>query len=191
MLGCCEQSSQSRTPAPAALERAACVRGLRQARLHGRGGGWVRPLWPECERGHAASEVWVSETKALVAVGGTESADLGLRTGRGPWPGVSAEALMSEELIPVAAPALAARLNRPADLARARLLHDEDPRAGWPEWLQAAGLGRPAWAERGPRLADGTLLLEAARAGQGVALARRRLAAAHLGNRSLVQPFGP
>jgi LysR family glycine cleavage system transcriptional activator len=69
------------------------------------------------------------------------------------------------------------------------LLHDEDPRLSWQAWLEAAGLGRPTWGHRGPRLADGALLLQAARAGQGVALSRRRLAASLLRTGALVQPF--
>src|SRR5262249_61835300 len=98
-------------------------------------------------------------TRAAVDVGEARGADVALRTGRGPWPGVRAEALMSDHLIPVCAPPLAPRLRVPADLARATLLHDEDPRAAWPIWLDPAGLGRPAWGERGPRISGRSLLL--------------------------------
>jgi LysR family glycine cleavage system transcriptional activator len=152
---------------------------------------WLLPRLSRFRELHPSIEVWVSQTKALVKVGAPGRCDLALRTGRGPWPGVRAEPLMSEELVPLCAPALASGLRRPADLAQATLLHDGDPRAAWPDWLAAAKLGRPAWGERGPRLAGSNLLLHAATLGHGVALVGRRLAAGHQQNGRLVQPFGP
>jgi LysR family transcriptional regulator, glycine cleavage system transcriptional activator len=152
---------------------------------------WLLPRLAAFRALHPGIEVWVSETKSLVEIGAGRGADVALRSGRGPWPRVRAEPLMTDHLIPVCAPALAGRLRKPADLARVTLLHDEDPRAAWPDWLVAADLGRPAWGERGPRLPDSAVLLQAAIDGQGVALARRRLAAAALQNGRLVQPFGP
>ncbi len=152
---------------------------------------WLVPRLPAFRARHPGIEVWVSETRTLVEVGPEGEADVALRLGRGAWPGVRAEALMSDDLIPVCAPALAARLRRPADLSRVTLLHDEDPRPTWSDWLEAAGLGRPAWGERGPRLGLDAWLLQAAVGGQGVALAPRRLAAWFLNDGALVQPFGP
>lgn len=151
---------------------------------------WLLPRLGAFRANHPRIEVWVSETKAPVEVG-KGGVDLALRTGSGPWPGVRAEPLMSDHLIPVCAPGCGRRLKQPADLARATLLHDEDPRTAWRDWLEAAGLGHPAWGERGPRLADGALVLQAASEGQGVALARQRLAARHLRSGRLVRPFGP
>lgn len=151
---------------------------------------WLLPRLGQFRALHPGVEVWVSESKAPAEVG-AGGVDLALRTGRGHWPGVRAEPLLTDQLVPACAPALARRLRRPADLARATLLHDEDPGAAWPDWLEAAGLGRPAWGNRGPRVADGALLLQAAAGGQGVALARKRLASIHFRGGALVQPFGP
>jgi DNA-binding transcriptional LysR family regulator len=152
---------------------------------------WLLPRLAEFRTLHPGVDVWLTQTKALVKVGAPGGCDLALRTGPGPWPGVRAEPLMSEELVPLCTPALARELRRPADLARATLLHDEDPRAQWRGWLKAAKLGRPAWGERGPRMAGSNLLLHAASAGQGVALVGRRLSAEHRESGRLVQPFGP
>jgi LysR family glycine cleavage system transcriptional activator len=151
---------------------------------------WLLPRLARFRALHPRVEVWVSESKAPSEVG-PGGVDVALRTGRGPWPGVRAEALFNDHLVPVCAPALAQRLREPADLARVTLLHDEDPATSWSDWLEAAGLGRPAWRTRGPRLADGALLLQAATEGHGVALARRRLALAHLQSGRLVQPLAP
>jgi len=152
---------------------------------------WLLPRLARFRALHPSIDVWVSQTKTLVKVGAAGRFDVALRTGRGPWPGVRAEPLMTDHLVPLCAPALAKRLRRPADLARVTLLHDGDPRAAWHDWLAAAGLGQPAWAKRGPRLTGSNLLLHAASAGQGVVLVGRRLACEHLESGRLVQPFGP
>jgi len=151
---------------------------------------WLLPRLPAFRAQQPGIEVWVSESKAPAEVG-KGGVDLALRMGRGPWPGVRAEALFSDHLVPLCAPALAGRLRSPRDLSRHTLLHDEDPRAGWSVWLEAAGLGNPAWSARGPRLPDSALLLQVAADGQGVALARRKLAAGWVESGRLVQPFGP
>jgi LysR family transcriptional regulator of beta-lactamase len=96
---------------------------------------------------------------------------------------------MNDALAPVCAASAAALLGAPADLAAAVLLHDEDQAAAWWRWTEAAGLGRPAWAARGPRLGAVALLIQAAAAGEGVALVPERLAARHLADGRLVAPF--
>jgi DNA-binding transcriptional LysR family regulator len=150
---------------------------------------WLVPRLAAFRAANPGVEVWVSDSRELVPLGRPGGPELALRLGRGPWAGVRAEPLMTDEAVVVAAPSVAARLRAPEDLARVTLLHDEDPRLSWQLWLEAAGLGRPAWGHRGPRLADGALVLQAARAGQGAALTRRRLASALLRTGALVQPF--
>lgn len=97
--------------------------------------------------------------------------------------------LLADRVLPVAAPALIARLpplRRPADLAHAPLLRT--PLEPWTPWLRAAGL---AWPEpsSGPRLVDLGLTLEAAVSGQGVALARPSLARHWLATGTLLPLF--
>jgi LysR family transcriptional regulator, glycine cleavage system transcriptional activator len=150
---------------------------------------WLLPRLAGFRARHPEVEVWVSETKAAVHLGADGEADLALRMGAGPWPGVRCEPLMSDSLIVVCAPSVAARLTSPSDLAKRTLLHDEDPQARWPEWLASVGLGQPSWGSRGPRIADGALLLQAAAQGQGVALTRARLAAEWIADGRLVRPL--
>jgi LysR family transcriptional regulator, glycine cleavage system transcriptional activator len=149
---------------------------------------WLLPRLVRFRARYPGIDVWVLESKAPVAVG-SRGVDLALRIGSGPWPGVRSEPLFSDHLVPVCAPSLAARLHEPRDLSRVPLLHDEDPRASWSAWLKAAGLQGASWGTRGTRLTDSALLLQGAAAGQGVALARRRLAAGFLESGKLVQPF--
>jgi LysR family transcriptional regulator, glycine cleavage system transcriptional activator len=97
--------------------------------------------------------------------------------------------LLDEPVLPVLAPTLRATLGglaAPSDLARAPLLRS--PLEPWTPWFRAAGLPWPEPAT-GQRLSDLGLLLEAAVAGQGVALARPTLAQGWLRNGALVAPW--
>lgn len=97
--------------------------------------------------------------------------------------------LLHERVLPLAAPALCAALGErpePAAVARVPLLRS--PLDPWTPWFRAAGLPWPE-PEAGPRLADLGLVLEAALAGQGVALARPSLARAALASGALRAPW--
>lgn len=98
--------------------------------------------------------------------------------------------LLQDRLLPMAAPALLARLpplRVPTDLRHAPLLRT--PIEPWTPWFRAAGLDWPE-PTAGPRLVDLGLTLEAAVAGQGVALARPSLARHWLAGGSLKPLFG-
>ncbi|MBI5721235.1 MAG: LysR family transcriptional regulator [Burkholderiales bacterium] len=100
-------------------------------------------------------------------------ADLSVRLAE---PQAGGRLLMRDRLVPMAAPALLARLpplRRPDDLRHAALLRT--PLDPWTPWFRAAGLDWPEPAS-GPKFVDLGLTLEAAVAGQGVALARPALA---------------
>jgi LysR family glycine cleavage system transcriptional activator len=152
---------------------------------------WLLPRLPALEHAHPRIElsVLVNQHAEDLRAGGI---DLAVRMGAGPWPGLHCEALMDDALYPVMSPELwkkSGRPSRPQALSSLRLLHDRDPHAGWDLWRQRFG---PASLnlQRGPRFASSDLLLRAATQGQGVALARHRLAADELAAGVLVRPFG-
>ena len=121
--------------------------------------------------------------------------DVGVRYGRGLWPGLAAEKLMDEEVYPVCAPALlaTATLQAPGDLRGQVLIHDQSVDtstgfASWQAWLRHAGV-QGALTDRGLRINNSAAVLQAAIDGQGVALARSVMAHDDLAAGRLVRLF--
>lgn len=113
-------------------------------------------------------------------------ADLAIRFGSGRWPGATSTLLFEESLFPVAAPPIARRLagRPPAALLEEIALHDSGA-SDWSAWRRAAGLRRDF--RRGRRFVDHDMVLQAARLGLGVALARMPLSEGDLAGGGLVR----
>ena len=97
--------------------------------------------------------------------------------------------LARDALMPVCAPAMAARLRQPSDLASETLLYDESWQGDWHTWAKATGhrLGEGQRA----RYSLYTLALADALAGFGVLLGHRVLVQDALDAGKLVAPFDP
>jgi LysR family glycine cleavage system transcriptional activator len=123
-------------------------------------------------------------------------AELAIRYGTGNYPGHQVDRIFSPDYVPVCRPDLAGAghpLRLPADLAGQVLIHDETIDDGrhdslWAEWWRLAGAPGPV-PERAIRFSNAVLAIEAALAGQGVALALRPLVAADLAAGRLLAPF--
>jgi len=154
---------------------------------------WLVPRLERFNEKHPEVEVWVLADMALTDFA-IADIDLAIRYGPGGYADVHAERLLAESVTAVCAPSLiAAGLTRPADLERVGLLHDEsadkDPSCPtWPMWLAARNLDHID-GRRGLRLNQSSLVIEAAVAGKGVALAKRQLAAADIAAGRLTVPF--
>ncbi|MBX9797766.1 LysR substrate-binding domain-containing protein [Sphingomonas sp.] len=148
---------------------------------------WLVPRLPAFRAAHPGIDLQL-DARLELAAPGQRGIDAGLRYGGGAWPGLVATRLAGERLFPVWAPAYAERLGlaTPADLARATLLRHL--RQHWQPWFAAAGVAL-AEPRNGPMYEDAGLLLEAAAAGEGVALARGLLVARDLAAGRLVAPF--
>ncbi len=104
-----------------------------------------------------------------------ENVSLGIRRGRGNWPGYQSATIAREELLAVARPAYLAAQGVPRsleDLDHHQFVHLEEPfrpRPQWRDWFQAFKLD---YVDRGEglRLNDYALVIQAAMAGEGIAL---------------------
>jgi len=113
-----------------------------------------------------------------------EDIDVAIRYGEGPWPGLSCTRLGDEFLLPVCAPSLAG-LRSVDDIAAANLLHIND-RQPWSDWFAAQGEAREVG--NGIVFNQESAAVDAAIAGQGIALARASLVAHALQQRLLIAP---
>ncbi len=156
---------------------------------------WLLPRLSRFREQHPDIDILVSAADALVDFR-RDDMDLAIRYGRGVYPGLECLPLMPDEIFPVCSPGLLADgppLQRAEDLAHHTLLHDQTTEGeiqNWRTWFDLIGL-TGVDPGRGPGFSDSNLLLEAAAAGQGVALGRRSLALADLASGRLVIPFGP
>ncbi|WP_206956355.1 LysR substrate-binding domain-containing protein [Trinickia acidisoli] len=126
----------------------------------------------------------VTYRNADVAAG---EADVAVRCSRGYSPGLDSQRLFPETLYPVAAPAIAAQLSarKSAQLLDWPLLHDSDL-TGWRTWFAAQGIAlKPRPQDR--RFEDYNVVLSAAQAGLGIALAREPFSNRWLARSGLVR----
>lgn len=156
---------------------------------------WLVPRLDQFQEAHPEIDVWVSADMDVVDFA-VEDVDLAIRYGGGRYSGLVVEHLMAEKIVPVCAPQLLIGdnpLKSPADLIHYTLLHDSSPDKDescptWPMWLKAAGVCHRQ-GDRGLKFNQSSLVIEAAVAGKGVALAKAALALADLEAGRLVIPF--
>lgn len=157
-------------------------------------GKWLAPRLYRFQEAFPGIEVWISadSERADLATGET---DLGIRYGPGGDVSLDETLLLSEEVLPVCSPDLLGqtRIERPADLAEQTLLHDASPEsdvdgADWSSWLRAKRV-RGVSVRGGVRFNQSALVIDAAVAGRGVALAKRTLAQNDLASGRLVSLF--
>jgi LysR family glycine cleavage system transcriptional activator len=154
---------------------------------------WLTPRLPGFVAAHPDIELTVRAEVRNVDFA-RDPVDVGLRYGKGFYPGLHCRLVLTEEVFPVCAPSLIhgrKPLRRLEDLRHHTLLHErasDEPSLDWSTWLREAGIGGME-AVRGPGFTDGTMLVEAAVRGMGVALGRSALVADELLAGRLVRPI--
>jgi len=146
--------------------------------------GLFQKQWPQYAlRLHASDD-------AVDLSGG--AADIAVRYGAGPFPGLVSEILCQDRFGVVCSPALG--LRDAADLVTATLIHSEwrrrDMQPDWRRWqvlAQVPGLN----VDAGLHITDESHAIQAAVAGQGVVITSLFLVEDELSRGVLVHPFGP
>jgi len=160
------------------------------------GAKWLMPRLGALQAALPRQEILLDASVRLVDLH-AEDIDCAIRYGLGAYPGLIADRLLPEAVIPVCSPQFAESYALNAaigSLDGVPLLHDDGPERdpgcpGWREWLAAAGFSTGA-AQGGMRLNQSSLVLDAAVAGHGLALGKARLAEAELASGRLVSPLG-
>jgi LysR family glycine cleavage system transcriptional activator len=142
---------------------------------------WLVPRLGRFLAAHPEVDVRISPSAELVDLNASEL-DVGIRYGKGSYPGLRVERLCGDAWIAVCSPKLKGRhrLKSAADLSEFRLLHDDN--FGWKAWLLARNV-KNVDAERGPVMTDSSMVVEAA------LQVRLSLAADELDAGRLVTPF--
>lgn len=114
--------------------------------------------------------------------------DLEVRYGTGKWPGVKAELLVRESLMPLCSPRLAATISTPEDLLTHTLIDTVSRDVGWRDWAARAGSPDLRTAQR-MTIDHSPLALQAAAEGIGIAFESSILGADMLRAGILAEPL--
>ncbi|TGQ64199.1 LysR family transcriptional regulator [Mesorhizobium sp. M00.F.Ca.ET.186.01.1.1] len=151
---------------------------------------WLIPRLQHFMAGNPLVDLRVLASESLSSFQ-ADGVDIAVRQGRAPFgPGLIVDLLFPQQIIAVCSPALlpdGARQIAPAGIQHHVLLHDAHNL--WPEFMEkAVGLKMTAELKR-MRFNQTGLAIDAALAGQGIALASRFLVAADLAAGRLLQPI--
>jgi LysR family glycine cleavage system transcriptional activator len=179
----------------AAVEQVAATRRRQVVRISATTAFTARWLLPRVQRFQAAHpdiDLQLHASDDTVDMGAAQI-DLAVRYGRGPYPGLRVEVLLSDRFAPVASPRLA--LRTAGDLQRVPLIHFDWRRADptnptWEVWFRAAGLLTVKPISH-LLCSEESHAIQAAVAGQGAALLSLVLVRDAMETGGLVQPFGP
>jgi class 3 adenylate cyclase/DNA-binding transcriptional LysR family regulator len=117
--------------------------------------------------------------------------DVGIRSGRGTWPGLNAHELLPIEFTPLCSPDLLKRagdVTTPADLLRLPLFDDRE--GWWQQWFALAGAADVKLTHYPSfQVITQAMLAQAVLAGHGVAILMPFLFASEIAAGRMVQPF--
>lgn len=150
--------------------------------------GDFRTKYPDVEIKLIASKKWIDFSR--------EDFDAAIRYGQGEYPGLITEKIMSEDIFPVCSPTLfhsSVSLRSLADLRFHTLLHaehsSEDITApNWVHWVSTMSI-EGIDASKGPSYTPASLAIDAAIAGEGIALAKGKWVDDDIAAGRLVKPF--
>ena len=151
---------------------------------------WLIPRLADLTAAHPDIDLRILATESLSSFH-ADGIDLAVRQGTPPF-GANLEAavLFRQQVVAVCAPSLVAGAGTPLapeDLAGFNLLHDTHNQ--WPEFLETIYGSRKAPVLKGMHFNQTALSIDAAIAGQGIALANRFLVSRELATGQLTQPL--
>ncbi len=149
---------------------------------------WLLPRLGQFQSKHPDILVHIHASLGLVNLD-RQHMDIAIRFGLGQWEGCDAEKLFDDQLYPVCSPDFnGGRMpSSPKQLGHYRILCVENGRE-WQRWGQLAQIDIDNFKHES-HLSDSNLMLTAAKAGQGIAVARHSLVAAEIAAGNLIRLF--
>lgn len=151
---------------------------------------WLVPRLDDFHKHHSHLTVRVDSTDELADFS-RDDVDVALQYSKRVEHRLHSVLLFAEQVFPVCSPALAAGdhpLGTPSELRHHTLLHDTMTDVTWSDWLRAADTV-DVEVSAGPVFSHSALTVDAALAGEGIALGRSPLVADDLDSGRLVRPF--
>ena len=149
---------------------------------------WLVPRVAALEQALPGVALRLASSYELVDFESDTDVDAAIRYGKGQWPGVAAGHIIDDVMFPVCSPVVAERLSSVDDLMTESLLVEDPVFDEWKTWAEAAGVTvNPK--RLNPLSVDFNIQIQAATAGQGIALGRALLVADDLRAGRLVCPF--
>ncbi|SIT35914.1 Transcriptional regulator, LysR family [Paraburkholderia piptadeniae] len=151
---------------------------------------WLAPRLHRLKALHPELDVHLDVTDTYVDLNDRE-VDVAIRYGSGRYPRVLAERILEETVTPVCSPAYREKMGglcSVASLAGCTLLHEDGMLANWEQWFALTGVSSVR-SDRGSAYSHGSLAIEAAIRGEGVALGRSVIVADDIAAGRLVAPF--
>ncbi|MCD9027824.1 LysR family transcriptional regulator [Luteimonas sp. BDR2-5] len=105
---------------------------------------WLVPRLADFMRAHPKIELSLLSSERVVDFDQQPNIDAAMRVGHGRWPGVESEPLFDEYLVPMASPALIARMRRARQTKLAQWPLLGDPDGEWERWFALSGETPPA-----------------------------------------------
>ncbi|MFG6096027.1 transcriptional regulator GcvA [Leptothoe sp. ISB3NOV94-8A] len=156
---------------------------------------WLVPRLAEFQRTHPEIDLRLQTSNDVVNLQ-RQTVDLAIRYGKGNYPGLAVRPLMSDRFVPICSPRLLENnhpIRKPDDVVHYPLLHFEWIHFGidapdWKNWFSATGLNTVA-PDHGLKFNEESLAIQAAIAGQGIALCSTVHVADDVALGFLVQPL--
>lgn len=152
---------------------------------------WLMERLNRFSETHENIDLRLNVTERLMDVSHGE-ADIGIRCGKGDWPGVNKSWLMNEEAILVCSPRLVTPEKTACAewLAAQRLIHDDTPHPGadFPSWAKVlSDVKAPEVKESGLHINSTSAVILSALSGRGVAVVRQALVKQLIESGQLIQ----
>lgn len=164
------------------------VPAIRVATLQSFATFWLLPRLGKFQAAYPDLAIHIQAAIGLVNLDKTKT-DIAIRFGLGSWDNYDAERLLDDQLYPVCSPDFNDRRfpSHPKQLGNYRILCVENGRE-WQNWSQFAGVDISHFKHE-THHSDSNLMLTAAKAGQGIAVARHSLVAEEIAAGNLVRLF--
>lgn len=151
---------------------------------------WLAPRLHRFKALHPALDVHLDVTDLHVDLSDNR-VDAAVRYGTGRYGSLTVERILEETVTPVCSPDYLLQtgpLITAADLRSRTLLHEDRMWANWEQWFAMSGVTKTR-ARRGPAYSHGSMAIEAAIRGEGVALGRSALVGDDIAAGRLLAPF--